>query len=116
DILVDVQSSPEVEKEIVADVCWMDEQPLQPRGKYLIKHGTQTIKVIIGELQHRIDVNSSEQDDTAETLNVNEIGRVSLRTQKPLAFDDYDEIRATGSFIVIDEFSNNTVAAGMIRH
>lgn len=115
DILVDKQSSMHVAKEIVADVCWLDEQPLQLRGKYLIKHGTQTLKVSLNELQYRVNVNSLEKDDSAEVLNCNEIGRVLLRTQKPLAYDIYDDLRSTGSFIIIDEFTNNTVAAGMIR-
>ena len=79
-----------------------------------IKHTTRTAKALVKDLQYRLDVNTLHRDETADALALNEIGRVRLRTQQPLFFDEYRRNRATGSFILIDEVTNATVAAGMM--
>ena len=96
-------------------VCWMDEQmSLTPGAKYSIKHTTRSARTLVKGLQYRLDVNTLHRDHEATGLGLNEIGRVSLRTTAPLFYDDYRRNRSTGSFILIDETSNKTVAAGMI--
>ncbi len=104
---------PKVEKEFEATLCWLSETPLDKNRKYLVKHTTRMAKCLFSRLDFRVDVNTLEQH-AADRLNMNDIARVALKTQQPLVFDSYDTDRATGSFIVIDEASNNTVAAGMI--
>ena len=104
---------PKVEKEFEATLCWLSEAPLEKHRKYLVKHTTRTAKCLFSRLDYRVDVNTLEQH-AVEKLNMNDIARVALKTQLPLVFDSYATDRATGSFIVIDEATNNTVAAGMI--
>jgi sulfate adenylyltransferase subunit 1 len=104
---------PKVEKEIEAMLCWLSETPLDKNRKYLVKHTTRTAKCLFSRVFYRVDVNTLEPHE-AEKLNMNEIARVALKVQQPLVFDSYENDRVTGSFIVIDEASNNTVAAGMI--
>jgi sulfate adenylyltransferase subunit 1 len=104
---------PKVEKELEAMLCWLSESPLDKNRKYLVKHTTRTAKCLFSRLDYRVDVNTLEQH-AAEKLNMNDIARVALKIQQPLVFDSYGIDRATGSFIVIDEATNNTVAAGMI--
>lgn len=106
---------PYIDNEIDAMVCWMHERPMQVNGRYRIMHNTNSSCAVIRELVHRVDVNTLEKDDEATSLKLNEIGRVKIRTQKKLCYDEYGKNRATGSFIIIDEGTNATVAAGMIR-
>jgi sulfate adenylyltransferase subunit 1 len=104
---------PKVEKEFEATLCWLSEAPLDRNRKYLVKHTTRSAKCLFSRLDYRVDVNTLEQH-AVEKLNMNDIAHVAIKVQSPLVFDSYDIDRATGSFIVIDEASNNTVAAGMI--
>jgi sulfate adenylyltransferase subunit 1 len=114
DMLVkSIAHPPRVEKEFKATLCWLSEAPLDTNRKYLVKHTTRTAKCLFSRLDYRVDVNTLERH-AADKLHMNDIARVGLRIQQPLVFDSYDIDRATGSFIVIDEVSNNTVAAGMI--
>jgi bifunctional enzyme CysN/CysC len=93
----------------------MDEpQPLQPGHKYTIKHTTQTTRTLIKTLHYRLDINTLHRDETATHLTLNDIGRIRLRTTTPLLADPYRRNRTTGGFILIDETTNRTVAAGMI--
>jgi sulfate adenylyltransferase subunit 1 len=101
-------------REIDAMVCWMAERPLSPRGRYRIKHTTRTALAKIDEVRYRIDVNSLHRDEEAGSLQLNEIGRLRLRLSSPLFVDQYRRNRATGSFILIDESTNDTVGAGMV--
>jgi sulfate adenylyltransferase subunit 1 len=105
---------PRVEKELDAMLCWMSEKPLDLTKKYLIKHTTNTVKAVISQLHYRVDINTLQQDTMVSELKMNEIGWVSIKAQKPLVYDYYQDNRATGGFIVIDEVTNNTVAAGII--
>jgi bifunctional enzyme CysN/CysC len=101
-------------REIDAMVCWMAERPLSPRGRYRIKHTTRTALAKIDEVRYRIDVNTLHRDEQAGSLQLNEIGRLKLRLSSPLFVDQYRRNRATGSFILIDESTNDTVGAGMV--
>ena len=115
DMIVHPQNKPQVAKQFEAMLCWMSEQPMQAQRKYLIKHTTSTVKAMLSEVQYRVDINTLEQDADAVELKMNEIGRVLVKVQKPILCDSYRHNRATGGFIVIDEHTNNTVAAGMIE-
>jgi sulfate adenylyltransferase subunit 1 (EFTu-like GTPase family) len=105
---------PTVARELQADVCWMAEQPLQPGGRYLIKQTTRSAMAVVDGIDDILDVHTLQRDPPPEQLALNHIGRVRLRTSTPLVFDPYKSNRRTGSFILIDEASNETVAAGMI--
>ncbi len=113
DMLVAGGAVPEVAKEFEATLCWLAETPLDRNRKYLVKHTTRMAKSVFARIDYRLDVNTLEQHP-AEQLAMNDIARVALKVQQPLVFDRYTQDRATGSFIVIDEATNNTVAAGMI--
>jgi bifunctional enzyme CysN/CysC len=103
-----------VTRELEADLCWMDETPLQAGGRYAIKHTTRSAAVRVESVEHRIDVHTLERETGPTELRLNDIGRVTLRTSAPLAVDPYRRNRRTGSFILIDEATNATVAAGML--
>lgn len=113
DMLTHANSGLIARKEVSANVCWIGEEPLSPRKKYLIKHTTNTFKAMVTEIDYRTDIHSLEAEQ-ADELGMNEIGRIELKLLKPMYGDAYTENRATGSFIVIDTFTNNTVGAGMI--
>jgi sulfate adenylyltransferase subunit 1 len=114
DMIVKRGDEVRVVKEVEADLCWLGEQPLDLRRKYLIKHTTRTVKASITRIDHRVDVNTLQLADGITELHMNDIARVGVKVQQPLIVDSYACNRATGSFIVIDEATNNTVAAGMI--
>jgi sulfate adenylyltransferase large subunit len=113
DMLVEADDQPTAARELEAHICWMSEQPLVPRGKYAIKHTTRSARAVVEDIEHRIDINTLEHVK-ADKLGLNEIGRVRLRCSAPLVVDPYSRNRTTGSFILIDESTNDTVAAGMI--
>ncbi len=113
DVLVKTGDRPQVTQAFDAMLCWLSEQPLDPGRKYLIKQSTRIVKAIIGRIDYRVDVNTMDHE-IVNVLKMNDIAHVGLKVQQPLVCDDYMSNRATGCFIVIDEGSNNTVAAGMI--
>jgi sulfate adenylyltransferase large subunit len=108
------EQTPVVARELAADVCWMADRPLRTGGRYLLKQTTRSVTAIVDEIEDLLDVHTLERDAPPAELALNDIGRVRLRTSTPLAFDPYKSNRRTGSFILIDEASNGTVAAGMI--
>jgi bifunctional enzyme CysN/CysC len=114
DMLCRPHNRPLLERDLDALVCWMGEAPALPGRRYLLKHTTRTTRAELTELVHRIDVDTLHRDGDATTLALNEIGRVAVRTAAPLAFDPYRRNRVTGSFILIDEVTRDTVAAGML--
>ena len=114
DMLADSLNPPRMAREVVADVCWLSEEPLNPRRRYLIKHTTRTVGGLFAELLHRIEVNTLEHRENPATLEMNDIARVRLRLQQPLFIDAYAENRTTGSFIVIDETTLATVGGGVV--
>ena len=113
DMFVSDKAKPYVAKEFEAMLCWLSETPLDKNRKYLVKHTTRTAKCLFSGIGYRVDVNTLERH-AADKLNMNDIARVAIKVQQPLVLDSYATDRATGSFIVIDEATNNTVAAGMI--
>jgi bifunctional enzyme CysN/CysC len=114
DMIVRSGNVPQVGNLFDANLCWMDETPMDPKGHYILKHTTQSVKAYVAGINYRIDVNTLHRED-ADTFALNEIGRVSLRTSQPLFFDRYNTNHGTGSFILIDPITNRTVAGGMIR-
>ena len=114
DLICHPDDAPELAREIEATVCWMAHAPLRAGRRYAIKHATHAARAIVEEVVDHVDVHSLAPDPAATELGLNDIGRVRLRTSKPLAFDPYLRNRSTGSFILIDEASNDTVGAGMI--
>ena len=115
DLICRPANRPNSGRDIDAMVCWMSgESSLTPGARYSIKHTTHETKVTVRRVDYRLDINSLHRDEKARGLDLNEIGRVQLRTQKPLHFDGYRQNRDTGSFILIDDATNSTVAAGMI--
>ncbi|MEC3920136.1 adenylyl-sulfate kinase [Nocardia sp. CDC160] len=115
DMLARPGNQPHTDRELDAMVCWFsDDTQLRAGNSYSIRTATQTSKVEVSELDYRLDVNTLHRQTDADALSLNDIGRVSLKSRQPLLFDPYRENRATGSFILIDETTNQTVAAGMI--
>jgi bifunctional enzyme CysN/CysC len=116
DMLVNPDDPAVPARELDAMVCWMSSQPMATRGRYVIKHTTRSAKAIVDELEYRVDVNTLEHDTEATQLGLNEIGRVRLRVSTPMMVDRYRRNRTTGSFILLDESTNDTVGAGMLVH
>jgi sulfate adenylyltransferase subunit 1 len=102
-----------IARDIEATLCWLSEEPFNRSRRYLVKHSTRTVKTLINAPHYRINVNTLAEEP-ADTLSLNDIGRVSLKTAQALAYEPYRDNRAAGSFIVIDEATNNTVAAGLM--
>jgi sulfate adenylyltransferase large subunit len=113
DMIVEAEDAPVPAREIEAMLCWMSDQPLSSRGRYTIKHTTRSARAVVDEIEYRVDVNSLAHEPAAQ-LELNEIGRVRLRCAAPLIVDPYSRNRTTGSFILIDEATNDTVGAGMV--
>ena len=114
DLVVRADEAPEVTRKVNAVVCWLSERPLSTARRYLVRHTTRETKAQVAEIAWRLDLAALERVP-AEGLAMNDIGAVSLRLAQPIAADRYAENRATGAFIVIDEATNDTVAAGMIQ-
>ncbi|OSI07515.1 sulfate adenylate transferase subunit 1 [Neisseria animaloris] len=115
DSIVAADSSVAPSRDFQTALCWFDETPLNLRRKYLLKQGTQTTAVKVSGIAYVWDVHTLSRVQSADSLNLNDIGSVSLKTQQPLSVTTYAENPATGAFILIDEATNHTVAAGMIR-
>ena len=114
DILVKPDNTPEVSSEFEAMICWMHEDAMRKGVKYGIKLGTKSARCMISDIAHRVDIDTLETEAGVAQLELNEIGRVKIRTTTPLVFDPYRRNRYTGGFIIIDEATNITVGAGMI--
>lgn len=115
DMICRPNNRPTATQDLEAMICWMSEtSALQPGAKLAIKHTTRWARAMVKDLRYRLDINTSHRDEAATSLALNEIGRVRLRITQPLMADEYQRNRNTGSFILVDEGSNVTVAAGMI--
>ncbi|MDY0930551.1 sulfate adenylyltransferase subunit 1 [Chryseobacterium sp. CFBP8996] len=114
DFLVKTNQQPKVENELEAVVCWLDKKELNEGNKYFIQHKSKTLKAIIKEIEYKIDVNTLEQTPITESIKLNEVVKVRLKTASPLVFDSFEESKSTGNAILIDETSNSTVGAVMI--
>jgi len=114
DMLSAADAPATVLKNFTADVCWLSEEPLDLRRKYWLKHTTRQVAAKVTAIDSLLDINTQQRHEGSE-LKLNGIARIQVTVQQPLAADAYEAIRATGSFILIDEISHQTVAAGMIR-
>jgi sulfate adenylyltransferase subunit 1 len=112
-MIVDAEQPPTLTDQLEATVCWLADQPLRPGARLLLKHGTKVTQAIVGALHDRLDTDTLTLA-TPERLEINDIGRVSIRTADPLPVDDYADSRATGSFLLIDPPTGNTLAAGLV--
>jgi bifunctional enzyme CysN/CysC len=114
DMICRPANRPTTGQDIDAMVCWFDQQPLALDTTYTIKHTTRTVRGRIQQVRYRLDTESLHRQEGGDQLQMNDIGRVTLRTTQPLFFDSYQRCRTTGSLIIIDETTNNTVGCGMI--
>ena len=114
DMIVRENNVPEISQDIEVMMCWMNEKPMAPGMKYYLRHTTSEVRAMIKEIIYKVDVNTLERMPDGKELRMNEIGRVQLRTTKPLYFDSYRRNRTTGSIILIEEGTFNTVGVGMI--
>ena len=114
DLVVAPREQPEVARELDATVCWMVEAPARVGARYLLKHTTRRVRANIASIDARVDISSFATSEASE-LGLNDIGRITLRTAAPVLADPYAANRATGAFILIDERTHDTVAAGMVE-
>ncbi len=114
DMLVKTTNQPETVQEFDTMLCWLNNTPAHPRAKYTIMHTTNEQKAMIKDIQYKIDINTYSRNQEDKDLKMNDIARVKIRTTRPLMIDEYRDNRITGSFILIDDTTHKTVAAGMI--
>lgn len=114
DMIVRENNQPNVTQDLDIMVCWLNEKPLQVRGKYAIKHTSNDVRCIVKEVKYKVDINTLHRLEDDKVIKMNDIGRISIRTTKVLFTDEYKRNRNTGSLIIIDEATNETVGAGMI--
>lgn len=114
DMIAKENNQPKAEQDVDVMLCWMNDRPLQIGGKYSLKHTSRDARCIVKDVKYKVNVNSLRKEEGDKNVGLNEIARVSLRTTNPLFVDSYRKNRLTGSLILIDEATNNTVGAGMI--
>lgn len=114
DMIAKPDNQPTVGQDIDLMVCWLNKNPLQPGGKYAIKHTTREARCIIKEVKYKVNINTLHRVEGDKEIGLNDIGRIQIRTTKPLFYDSYTRNRNTGSLIIVDEYTNETVGAGMI--
>ncbi|MFO1196119.1 MAG: GTP-binding protein [Burkholderiaceae bacterium] len=114
DVIVAERARPPLSTRVEAEVCWFDAEPLDRHRAYLMRHGTQTVRARVAAIGHRVDVETLERHPSPESLAMNDIGHLHLSVQRPLPFEPYRENRAGGAFVLIDEVTNRTVAAGTV--
>lgn len=115
DMIVRENNKPEVSQDIDMMICWLNKKPLQLNGKYSLKHTTKDVRCIVKEIQYKVDINTLHREEDDFNVGMNDIARIRVRTTAPLFFDRYARNRNTGSLILIDEGTNETVGAGMIN-
>ncbi len=114
DMIVRENNVPNVSQDIDIMICWMSEKDLIPNGKYAVKHTTKDVRCIIKDIRYKVDINSLHRSENDKKIGMNDIARIQIRTTAPLFYDNYRKNRITGSVILIDEGTNETVGAGMI--
>ncbi|MEJ2004320.1 MAG: GTP-binding protein, partial [Cyclobacteriaceae bacterium] len=114
DMIVRTNNRPTIGQDIDMMICWMNEKPLIPNGKYAVKHTTNDVRCLIKDIQYKVDINTLHRNEEDKTIGMNDIARITIRTTKPLLCDRYQRNRITGSVILVDEGTNETVGAGMI--
>ena len=115
DMIVRENNVPTISKELDVTICWMNTKKLRPKNTYVLRHTTKETKCIVQELKYKLDINTLHRLEDATELGLNEIGRITVKTAQPLFFDSYRRNKVMGSLILIDEATNETVGAGMIR-
>ena len=114
DMIVKPNNQPQVGQDIELMVCWLNDKKLQPGGKYAVKHTTKDVRCVVKDVRYKVNINTLHRVEDDRSIGMNDIGRILIRTTQPLFYDSYSRNRSTGSLILIDEFTNETVAAGMI--
>lgn len=114
DMIVRENNQPKVQQDLDVMVCWLNEKPLMHRGKYALKHTSNDVRCIVKDIKYKLNINTLHRDEEDTNIGLNDIARISIRTTKPLFHDSYRRNRNTGSVIIIDEGTNETVGAGMI--
>jgi len=114
DMIVKPNNQPQVGQDIEMMICWLNEKPIVPGGKYAIRHTTKDARCIVKSIRYKVDINTLHKIEDDLTLGLNEIGRIQVRTTQPFFYDSYKINRGTGSVILVDENTNETVGAGMI--
>lgn len=114
DMIVMENNQPQIGQDITAMICWLNEKPMRPNAKYFIRHTTREARCIIKEVNYKVNINNLEKDTTDKQIALNEIAEVTLRVTTPLFYDSYRKNRITGSLVLIDEGTNETICAGMI--
>ena len=115
DMIVGAGNIPNISKDIEMVICWFNEKPLRVKGKYVIRQITTEARCIIKSVDSKLNVNTLEEDYEDKSVLMNDIARISVKTTQPLYYDDYKVNNTTGSVVIIDEATNETVAAGMIQ-
>jgi sulfate adenylyltransferase subunit 1 len=114
DMIVKPENMPQVSQDIELMLCWLNEKPLVAGSKYLVRHTTNEVRCVVKEIVFKENLNTLEEDYNDKVINVNDIARVKIRTTKPLIYDSYRKNRTTGSLVLINEGTNETVGAGMV--
>mgnify|MGYP001216091605 FL=1 len=114
DIIAKPNNQPQTGQDIDLMLCWMNQRPVNINGKFYVRHSTREVRGVLKEIQYRLDINTLTRVDGISELQMNDIARVKIHTAQPLFFDSYRKNRITGSLILVDEGTNETVAAGMI--
>lgn len=114
DVIAKPNNHPQSDQDIDLMLCWMNQRPVNMNTKFYVRHTTKEVRGVLKEIQYKLDINSLQRVENVDQLTMNEIARVKIRTAQPLAFDSYRKNRITGSIILVDEGTNETVAAGMI--
>ena len=114
DIIAKPNNHPQMEQDIDLMLCWMNQRPVNLNSKFFVRHTTREVRGVLKEIQYKLDINSLHRVEDVQSLTMNEIARVKIRTAQPLFFDSYRKNRITGSLILVDEGTNETIAAGMI--
>ncbi|MBL7749277.1 MAG: 50S ribosome-binding GTPase [Chitinophagaceae bacterium] len=115
DTIVRTGNLPQVSNEVEVLLCWMDDKPLQPGNKYLLQHNNRLVKAIVRQVEYKLDVNSLEQQPVDGAVKLNEVVKATIKTASPLVYDPFEKLNVNGSAILIDETSNNTVAAVLLK-
>jgi sulfate adenylyltransferase subunit 1 len=114
DVIAKPNNQPQTDQDIDLMLCWMNQRPVNTNTKFFVRHTTKEVRGVLKEIQYKLDINSLQRIEHVDQLTMNEIARVKIRTAQPLAFDSYRKNRITGSIVLVDEGTNETVAAGMI--
>lgn len=115
DSIVKSDNLPQVSNELEVLLCWLDDKPLQAGNKYILQHNSRLVKAVVKQIEYKLDVNTLQQQPVEGTVKLNEVVKATIKTASPLVFDSYDKLNANGSAILIDETSNSTVAAVLIK-